>query len=212
MAKQRTSPIIGLSGYGRSGKDTAAQALVDDGWVRVAFGDIIRTFTYAADPWVPVRPTERVNLARLAGKPVNLWTHIRAFIPPWTTWHRISDLVDTYGWEPVKLSIPEARRLLQRIGTEGGRHVIGQDVWVRAVMDNLPDEPVIVSDLRLPLEADAVRGHGGLVVRVSRPGAGPVNCHSSETALDGYPFDAEIINDGTLEQLHANIRAIAARS
>lgn len=36
------SRLIGICGYARSGKDTAAEALVEDGWTRVAFADALK--------------------------------------------------------------------------------------------------------------------------------------------------------------------------
>lgn len=35
-------PIVGLIGYARSGKDTAAQVLLDHGWLRAAFADQLK--------------------------------------------------------------------------------------------------------------------------------------------------------------------------
>ncbi|MHB1973804.1 MAG: deoxynucleotide monophosphate kinase family protein [Acidimicrobiales bacterium] len=117
---------------------------------------------------------------------------------------RLSDIAG--GMEEAK-ALPEVRCLLQRLGTEAGRNVLGADVWVRSLLDR-PPVRLAVSDCRFVDEAEAVRARGGLVVRVDRPGFGPVNGHVSETALDGYDFDAVLVNDGSIEDLSAKVEAI----
>lgn len=178
------TPLIGLSGYAQSGKDSAAAALVGDGWERRAFADTLRAFLYALNPMV---------------------------LPSGT---RLRSFVNAYGWETAKTTCPEVRELLQRCGTEAGRQVIGENVWVDATLRDLGDTPVVVTDVRFRNEADAIRARGGIVVRVVRPGVGPLrmsdgSVHPSETALDGCPFEHLLHNDGTLDDLHCEVRKIA---
>ncbi len=175
--------LIGLSGYARSGKDTAAAALLARGWQRKAFGDKLREFLYALNPVVPT--SDCGDFAELRY------------------------IVDELGWEQAKTE-PAVRALLQRCGTEAGRGVLGADVWVNAVLRDLTG-PTVVTDVRFWNEAQRIHAAGGLVIRLSRPGVGPARSsggevHASETALDDYPlFDASIINDGTPEDLYDKI-------
>ena len=117
---------------------------------------------------------------------------------------RLSDIAG--GMEEAK-ALPEVRCLLQRLGTEAGRKVLGPDVWVRSLLDR-PPVRLAVSDCRFVDEAEAVRARGGIIIRVNRPGFGPINGHVSETALDGYDFDAVLVNDGSIEDLAAKVEAI----
>ena len=173
------SPItlVALSGLAGSGKDVAAAQMASGGWRRQAFADKVRQVAYALDPIIPVL----------------------------TGYVRLAPLVDEYGWDRVKRSYPEVRRLLQRIGTEGGRQVLGQDVWVDAALRKVTG-PTIFTDCRFPNEADAVRARGGVAIRIERPGLESLRdehgqVHLSETALDGYAFDAVIRNQGSVEDL-----------
>lgn len=170
--------LVGLWGYAGSGKDTAAEALVADGWRRDAFADRMRTALYALNPKV-------VGSAR------------------------VSDLVADFGWDRAKRECLEVRELLQRFGTEAGRSVLGENVWVDALMRNVqPGERVVVTDMRFPNELAAIRGAGGLTVAILRRDYGPVNGHVSETALaDLGLFDVVLENDGTVADLHEQIRA-----
>jgi hypothetical protein len=66
--------------------------------------------------------------------------------------------------------------------------------------------PAPAHPVRFPNEAEALSsyadvGDGAILIRVERPGVGPVNRHISETALDDWPFPVVIVNDGSPEQM-----------
>ncbi|MEU8133267.1 hypothetical protein [Streptodolium elevatio] len=171
--------LIGLSGYARSGKDEAAKALVAGGWRQVAFADKVKDFVCALDPMVP---------STRGGQPM-----------------RLSTVVARRGWDYAKTWYPEVRVLLQRAGTEAGRRILGQDIWIDALFRDIAEEPaVVISDVRFPNEAQAIADRGGLLIRIERPGVG-VMPHESETALDDWPFDHVLVNDGTVEDLHRKV-------
>lgn len=174
--------IVGFSGYLRSGKDTAGSALAADGFHHASFAAKLKAFVYALNPIVPHTGID----------------------------YRLATLVDAYGWERCKDRYPEVRTLLQRCGTDAGRRVLGEDVWVDAVMSDLPaEQDVVFTDCRFPNEARAIQAAGGFVIRVNRPGYEPgPDAHESETSLDGYPFDFTIVNGRTVEALHAQVRSL----
>ncbi|MFK0099210.1 hypothetical protein [Streptomyces sp. NPDC091040] len=176
-----TTPLIGLAGAARSGKDTAAQPLLESGWTRRAFADKVRDMLYAFDPYVLDTQNE-------------VWN--------------VSVAVDRYGWDGAKEQLPEIRTYLQELGTEGARAVLGEDVWVDALFrDYATWGPTVITDVRFPNEADAIRARGGLVIAIQRPGQEliPDAEHVSETALRGYLFDDVILNDGPVAQLHDRV-------
>ncbi|MFE0771997.1 hypothetical protein [Streptomyces sp. NPDC058861] len=177
-------PLIGLAGAARSGKDTAAQALLDLGWTRRAFADKVRDMLYAMNP-------------TLADE---------AYFEGTTS---LAYEVDTYGWNEVKEQHPEVRQMLQRLGTEGGRAILGESVWVDALFRDFEswDIPTVITDVRFPNEAKAIRARGGLVVAVERPGQTLIHEaeHVSENALAGFLFDDVIRNDGPVSRLHDRV-------
>ena len=174
--------LIGVSGRKRHGKDTFAARLVErHGFTRVAFADPMREMALALDPIIS------------------------------EGW-RLSGLVEAFGWEEAKAN-PEVRRTLQRLGTEAGRGVLGDGIWVDTAMRHARrlGGRVVFTDCRFPNEADAIRDAGGQVVRVMRPGfPDDGDPHPSETALDRYPFDDLVLNDGTVDALHALADQVAA--
>jgi hypothetical protein len=184
-----TDLIVGLSGYARSGKNEAANALVERGWRQAAYADKLREFLYAVNPLIP----GHYGAGSL----------------------RLRRLVDQTGWDYAKTTYPEVRSLLQRTGTEAGRRVLGEDVWVEALFASHHDAPgLVVTDVRFPNEAQAVVDRGGVMIRVERPNVGPTKdkygrAHISETALDDWPFDHVLINDGSVDDLHAKLHGVA---
>lgn len=119
---------------------------------------------------------------------------------------RVVELVDSYGWEHAKTSEPEVRTLLQKLGSEVGRGILGENVWVDLTLKNAPDgAKIVVTDCRFKNEAEAIKRLGGEMWRVHRPGYTPVNSHPSETALDDWEFDQYFENDGSIAELHQKV-------
>jgi hypothetical protein len=101
---------------------------------------------------------------------------------------------------------PRTRQWLQERGTEYGRRIAGEDVWVNyleCAIWYLLDHGVkniVVPDVRFPNEMSAVESLGGKTYRVvGRGGAGERSAHVSERGLDGFTFDRVLDNSGTLE-------------
>jgi hypothetical protein len=177
--------FIGLHGFPGVGKDAVAKILADYGYTRVAFADKLREALYVLNP---------VVLFGTDGQDI-----------------RVKDIVDTIGWEDAKRTYPEIRRMLQVIGTEVGREMIDQNVWVDAAFKGLDkDKKYVFTDLRFENEHHAIDSRLGMLVKIERPGVGAVNDHKSEKPLPDKWFDVRLINDGTLEDLHTKVRDILA--
>jgi hypothetical protein len=184
--------IIALSGYARAGKDEAAKVLVEEfGFVQVAFADKLRDFLYALNPYI--------------------WRYHNGM----REYALLQDVIDEHGWGGYKETDwkHEIRRLLQRLGTEGGRETLWDSIWIDAALTGLPeDAKVVVSDARFFNEFDAVKARGGKVWRIDRPGVGPISDHPSETEAPKYPrFDKFLINNGTLEIWHKRVASTYER-
>jgi hypothetical protein len=99
------------------------------------------------------------------------------------------------------------RHLAQTLGTEWGRKLIAEDLWLRMadLCLGLPDAPIhdriVVHDVRFPNEAAWIEQHGGVVVRVKRD-TEPVREHVSEQLHDQIVPWAGIENTGSLFALY----------
>jgi len=188
-----TRHVVGLTGRKRSGKDTFAARLIEKhGFTRVSLADPLRDLALAIDPWVVLEADE---LGLLYGPAQGLNAVFRVSTV------RLAYIVESIGWERAK-EIREVRRLLQVIGTNGVRDVIGDRTWIELAERTIASIPgnVVVTDVRFPNEAEVVEH----VVRIMRPTLAPsFDLHPSETAMDGYLVDHQVTNDGTVEELHA---------
>lgn len=186
--------IIGLSGYATSGKDTVADILVKEfGYIKYAWADMVRLAAEALDPIVGVDD----------GHPI-----------------RYTDALNKYGYNEAKARFAEFRRVLQYIGTEVGRELIDDNVWVDATISRINREAsitdrIVIADTRFPNEANKIKelsgeqsGGENLVVRVVREGVGPASDHISETGLDDFDFDVVLDNNGTLDDLRDKVYSL----
>ena len=168
--------IIGLTGYARSGKDTIAQQFIkNDGYERIGFADSLKQILYSLNPRIELFNDDFIG-----------------------HWH-IKNIVDGRGWEEAKKE-PEIRQLLQRLGTEGGRVALGEDIWVKTLFNNPHGARIVIPDVRFENEANEIRRRGGVVVQITRPGVGPVNDHDSDK-ID-FKADYIIVNDKTPEDAY----------
>lgn len=114
------------------------------------------------------------------------------------------------------------RELFQKIGTDAIRKNVHPDAWVNALMIDykskcfntrkgfkITDYPNwLITDVRFPNEAKAIKDKKGILIRVERKGC-PTSEHLSETALDSYKdWDYVIDNSGTIDELLEQVRKI----
>ena len=179
--------IIGVCGVAGAGKDEVAAHLVRHyGFTRYGLADPVKEAIYTLNPHISNQTT-------------------------------VKNAVDTLGWDAAKRAYPEVRRLLQVMGTEVGRRIFGEEVWTGLFEDwamASSDENIVVPDVRFKNEADYFTpsryGERRLLIRVTRPGVGPVNGHASDNQdLSAY-VTHEIVNDGSLEELYEKVNKIMA--
>lgn len=92
------------------------------------------------------------------------------------------------------------RQLAQTLGDWG--RSIRPDWWVSIAMHRAAQarswgDSVVISDVRYPNEAAAIRAAGGLIVRVRREGLASVREHSSERHSAHIYADFELDNTGS---------------
>ena len=106
------------------------------------------------------------------------------------------------------------RKAMQLVGTEMVREHFGPDVWSRLLIDSWRQggcRPTVVSDVRFNNEAQAIRAAGGVIVRITRPGAGLVGdvaAHDSEQGVSDYLVDFDIPNNGSRAELFCEVHRL----
>ena len=120
--------LIAFHGKKQCGKNTAADALIADGWTHLSFADPLRHLLIAQNPIVHTDSQGRV--------------------------FRWGDVYEDEGYEVVK-AIPEGRRLMKFLATEGIR-AIDPDFFVRYAESRMSADPsknYVISDCRFENEA-----------------------------------------------------------
>jgi hypothetical protein len=106
--------------------------------------------------------------------------------------------------EPVAwLDGKTPRQLMQTVGTEWGRAMVHDELWVRSLIARVPVWGAVISDVRFANEAEAILAAGGIVIQLSRPGTGAGDGHASETPLPEHLVSRTWANDSSEHDLVA---------
>lgn len=95
------------------------------------------------------------------------------------------------------------RYMMQTLGTEWGRGMIGKNVWIKAFARRNAGLSIVVPDVRYENEAALIREFGVMIHITGRGGI--EGNHDSENTLPINMLDVVIDNSGTLEDLPASI-------
>jgi len=206
--------IIGFVGFIGSGKDTAADYLVNfHGFRRDSFANTLKDAVAAVFGWDRVLLEGRTKEAREWREQVDPWWADRLNMPNLTP-----------------------RWVLQYWGTEVCRKGFHDDIWIASLENKLrtTKDDIVISDVRFPNEIKAIHNSGGKVIRVKRGpepewydhafnfNSGPSRIgwaigkkhlddsgvHASEYSWVGGDIDIVIENNGTIDQLYQEIHKV----
>lgn len=205
--------IIGFVGFIGSGKDTAADYLVNfHGFRRDSFANTLKDAVAAVFGWDRELLEGRTKEARAWREEVDTWWAERLGFPTLTP-----------------------RWVLQYWGTEVCRQGFHDDTWIASLENRVrkTKDDIVISDVRFPNEIKAIHNAGGQVVRIRRGpepdwyqsaldyNKGPncnmgwatgrlqlekLNIHASETAWVGGNIDTIIFNDSTIDELFSQLQ------
>jgi hypothetical protein len=116
-------------------------------------------------------------------------------------------LMKTMGFDDYLFSIPP-RRVWQHFGTEVGRKLVKDSIWLDLVptgSDNL-----VITDVRFENESEFLRDKGGIIVHVFRDNkvrsVGGIENHQSEAGIEKHPKDYVLMNTGSLDDLQDKVK------
>lgn len=207
--------LIGLVGAISSGKDTAADFLVNSyGYSRDSFASTLKDAVSAIFLWDRDMLEGRTTEARIWRETVDSWWANRLSIPHLTP-----------------------RWILQNWGTNVIRVGFHDDIWIASLENKIrtTTSNIVISDVRFPNEIQAIHNAGGIIIHVKRgdqplwfqaaliynrgPENNPsweaskkqleeCNIHASETAWIGGNIDYVVTNDSSLESLYTQLTDI----
>ena len=201
--------IIGFVGFIGSGKDTAADYLVNfHGFRRDSFANTLKDAVAAVFGWDRTLLEGRTKEAR--------------------EWR---EQVDPWWAERLNMSNLTPRWILQYWGTEVCRQGFHDDIWIASVENKMrkTTDNIVISDVRFPNEIRAIHNAGGKVIWVQR-GELPswhimatkanngdifaaeklkaLGVHASETAWVGKDIDFTVSNNGSIDDLFNQIKSL----
>lgn len=182
--------LIGLAGLAMSGKDTAADVLVENyGFKKLSMAYPLRLEADLA-VWTRAQPTQcsvPENISRIISEgAIDVW---------------------------AKPTSNDARALLQWWGTEYRREKFKDSYWVDLLKQRIygllnAGTPVVISDIRFANEARMIQelnGHIWKIERQSNTGVG--KSHASEQFVDSdWPWTVVLGNNGTTEQFQHSVK------
>jgi len=205
--------IIGVCGFIGSGKDTVADYLVNfHEFRRESFASTLKDAVANVFGWNRTMLEGRTKEAREWREQIDPWWAERLAMPTLTP-----------------------RWVLQYWGTEVCRRGFHDDIWIASLENKLRNtqDNIVVSDCRFPNEISSIRKAGGKIIWVKR-GALPDwydtavaanqghnwavqdlklrKIHASETSWTGTEFDAEVDNNGTIDELYQQIQKLVISS
>lgn len=166
--------LIGITGKAGSGKDTLADYLVrQHGFEKYSLSAPIKRllnerFGWTDNDWLDREWKERPNPACGAG--------------PFTR---------------AQLGTFSPRSWAQWLGTEVGRIIGGEDVWINMIERewNTAKTRVVISDVRYDNEAARILSLGGVIIRIVRRNATQVAAHVSEKGVSDELVNIQVRND-----------------
>ena len=198
--------IIGICGFIGSGKDTAADYLVNfHGYRRESFASSLKDAVASVFGWDRMMLEGRTTQSREWREQRDDW------------WSERLDREITPRW------------VLQHWGTEVIREGFHNDMWIASLENKIrtSKDSIVITDCRFPNEIQAIQAQGGKIIWVQR---GPLpdwyqaavkanegqevfkenlkilGIHPSETAWAGTNFDAVVDNNETIDDLYSQLK------
>ena len=221
--------IIGINGYAGSGKDTVGTIIQNlTAFPNDSVDSIVKMIeqNYSSDgQWQIKKWAGKLKevASMLTGIPVKKFedqefkkTNLGSEWNILESTPRYTEKGSYYTQKNIPMTV---RDFLQKLGTDGLRDNLHENVWVNALMsdyegmydmdtDRTTYPKWIITDTRFPNEAQAIQQANGIIIRVERPGVKPINNHPSEVSLDDWNFDHTIMNDGSVEDLVKKVKQI----
>lgn len=210
--------LIGINGYAGSGKDTVGKIIQ---YLLSAFNgvDLKKILdNYIEYEWMLEEQSEW-EIKKFAGKLKQVASLLTGI--PIEKFEDQEFKKEKLGPEWNVHGIPLTHReFLQILGTNALRECLHANTWVNALFADYKCVPAdrapngwdcdnwIITDVRFPNEAKAIKDRGGIIIRVDRPFCKPINAHASETALDNWNFDYKIGNVSDLTSLAFTVEGI----
>jgi hypothetical protein len=184
----RLPRLIGITGAAGTGKDTLGNYLTERyGYRRQALADPVKELLNKRFGWTMEMWQDRY------------WKELPQ---PQAGFHA-EEGYESYVYSP--------RTWAQWLGTEAGRDVHGEDIWIKLLFARWRDAglpPTVITDVRFDNEANTLRTAGAQIIHLVRSGIVPVVGHASEGGVTRQPGDFVLYNNSSPEHMFLEASAM----
>jgi hypothetical protein len=198
--------LIGICGFQSSGKDTAAELLINEyGFIKLSFASALKDVLSVIFGW------DRSKLEGLTQED-RQW---REIVDPWWS-------------QSLKMPQLTPRYVLQYFGTDLFRNHWHPDIWVKVIenkivrlLESYDNPKIVITDCRFENEINLILRYGGKMMHMHRNLPGwfkdyqrginspeAERLHTSEVMWIRTYADHVIENNGTIEELYDKIKYI----
>lgn len=202
--------IIGLAGRKRSGKDTAAKALIARGFKKLSFAQPLKEIC-ASMTGLPFEHFDKdilkdANLFEpilLKGGEINRLLEGLHELAPLNR-----ELAGSIMMRCTDMIFHTPRELMQFIGTDIVRDIISREYWTNTMRSKLRvANKVVITDMRFLEERQLLKSFGAKLVLINRiQEATERSGHASENSLgNNEDYDTILFNDQGIKDLQNNL-------
>lgn len=181
--------LIGITGYKRSGKDTAGEYFIERGYIKYAFAGPLKKACQEIFMFTDEQ-TEGNDKEKLD----NRWNiSARKVFQRFGTEIFRENLADFY---------PEMENIKENFWTYRFK------IWYENQLKINKDVKIVVTDVRFDNESNIIKELGGIIIKVERKNKKNLDQHKSETSIEKIKCDYLVKNDSNIENYYKKLSKI----
>lgn len=181
--------LIGITGYKRSGKDTAGEYFIKQGYIKYAFAGPLKKACQEIFMF-----TDEQTEGKDKEKYDDRWNiSARKVFQRFGTEIFRENLADFY---------PEMEKIKENFWTYRFK------IWYENQLEINKDVKIVVTDVRFDNEANIIKELGGIIIKVERKNKKNLDQHKSETSIEKIKCDYLVKNDSNIENYYKKLTKI----
>ena len=181
--------LIGITGYKRSGKDTAGEYFIKQGYIKYAFAGPLKKACQEIFMF-----TDEQTEGKDKEKYDDRWNiSARKVFQRFGTEIFRENLADFY---------PEMEKIKENFWTYRFK------IWYENQLKINKDIKIVVTDVRFDNEANIIKELGGIIIKVKRKKIINLDQHKSETSIEKIKCDYLVKNDSNIENYYEKLSKI----
>lgn len=184
--------LIGITGYKRSGKDTAGEYFIKQGYIKYAFAGPLKKackeiFMFTEEQTEGDDKEEYDDRWNISARKVFQRFGTEIFR------ERLSEFY------------PEMENIKQNFWTYRFK------IWYHNQLNINKDVKIVVTDVRFDNEVEIIKELGGIIIKVERKNVDDKDQHKSETSMGKIKYDYLVKNDSNIKNYYKKLSEIVKK-